>query len=122
MSALDVSAGGGPTAAPAALRRASPLALADRDQLLRNAGIAAAPIVAVVQRFEDPAPATVATGGRAGTAQGSVRAEVRQTLMLTFCTGCQTEWRFHVRWPCVHARAGALRAFRSPLQARPDRD
>jgi predicted methyltransferase len=39
------------------------MALAERDQRLRNAGVAAAPIVAVAQRFDDPVPTAVADGG-----------------------------------------------------------
>ena len=50
--------------APAApVRRPSPLVLAERDQRMRAAGIAAAPIHAVVQPFEDPVPAALADGG-----------------------------------------------------------
>jgi predicted methyltransferase len=55
-----------PSAAPAAppgAPRPSPVALAERDGKLRSAGVAAAPIAAVVQPFEDPAPPEVATGG-----------------------------------------------------------
>jgi predicted methyltransferase len=40
--------------------RPSPVALAEREQKLRAANVAAAPIVAVVQRFDDPVPAAVA--------------------------------------------------------------
>jgi predicted methyltransferase len=47
---------------PAAAPRPSPVALADRDGKLKAANIAAAPIVAVVQPVEDPAPAEVADG------------------------------------------------------------
>lgn len=48
-----------PTAPPpaAGAPRPSPVALADRESKLKAAGIAAAPIVAVVQPFEDPVPA-----------------------------------------------------------------
>jgi predicted methyltransferase len=49
--------------APRPAPRASAMALAERDQRLRNAGVAAAPIVAVAQRFDDPVPAAVAEGG-----------------------------------------------------------
>src|SRR4051794_39835828 len=55
-----------PTAAapppPARAPRPSPVALADRDSKLKTANIAAAPIVAVVQPFEDPVPADLADG------------------------------------------------------------
>jgi predicted methyltransferase len=55
-----------PAAAPpppaAGAPRPSPVALADRDSKLKAANIAAAPIVAVVQPFEDPAPAELADG------------------------------------------------------------
>jgi len=37
--------------------RPSPQALAERDSALRSAGVPAAPIVALVQKFEDPVPA-----------------------------------------------------------------
>jgi len=47
---------------PAAAPRPSPVALADRDGKLKAANIAAAPIVAVVQPFEDPVPAELADG------------------------------------------------------------
>jgi predicted methyltransferase len=43
-------------AAPAAAPRPSPVALADRDTKLREAGIPAAPIVALSRPFEDPVP------------------------------------------------------------------
>jgi predicted methyltransferase len=56
-----------PASAPAEARpaprpplRPSPVALAEREQKLRAANVAAAPIVAVVQRFDDPVPAAVA--------------------------------------------------------------
>lgn len=56
-----------PTPAAAAASRPAPrtsaMALAEREQRLRAAGVAAAPIVAVVQRFDDPAPAPLAIGG-----------------------------------------------------------
>lgn len=42
--------------------RPSPVALAERDSKLRAANIAAAPIVAVVQPFEDPVPAELVDG------------------------------------------------------------
>lgn len=51
------------SAAPASAPRTSATALAERDLRLRGAGIAAAPIVAVVQPFEDPAPAARAAQG-----------------------------------------------------------
>src|SRR5688572_2481542 len=47
---------------PAAAPRPSPVALADRESKLKAANIAAAPIVAVVQPVEDPAPAELADG------------------------------------------------------------
>ncbi|CAN5314593.1 class I SAM-dependent methyltransferase [soil metagenome] len=50
------------TPPPAAAPRPSPVALADRESKLKAAGIAAAPIVAVVQPVEDPAPAEAADG------------------------------------------------------------
>lgn len=50
-----------PAAAPAA-PRPSPVALADRSDKLKAAGIQAAPIVALVRPFEDPLPAEVANG------------------------------------------------------------
>jgi predicted methyltransferase len=43
-------------AAPAAAPRPSPVALADRDTKLHEAGIPAAPIVALSRPFEDPVP------------------------------------------------------------------
>jgi len=46
----------------AAAPRPSPLALADRDSKLKSGNIAAAPIVAVVQPFEDPVPTELADG------------------------------------------------------------
>lgn len=46
---------------PTALRT-SPVALAEREQNLRGANVAAAPIVAVVQSFDDPVPAALADG------------------------------------------------------------
>jgi predicted methyltransferase len=49
-----------PQAAPA---RTSATALAEREARLRAAGVAAAPIVAVAQRFEDPVPAALADEG-----------------------------------------------------------
>ena len=52
-----------PAAAPTGPPRPSPEALAERDKALKAAGVAAAPIVAVVQPFEDPMPAEVANGG-----------------------------------------------------------
>jgi predicted methyltransferase len=48
-------------AAPAAAPRPSPVALADRDTRLREAGIPAAPIVALSRPFEDPVPADLAS-------------------------------------------------------------
>jgi len=54
-----------PAAAASAPRpplRPSPVALAERQQNLRAANVAAAPIVAVAQRFDDPVPAALADG------------------------------------------------------------
>jgi predicted methyltransferase len=48
--------------ARAAGPRPSAIALAERDKKLRDAGIPAAPIVAVERRFEDPVPPEVASG------------------------------------------------------------
>ena len=49
-----------PEAGPAASRpttpRTSAVALAERERTLRNANVAAAPLVAVVQKFDDPVP------------------------------------------------------------------
>ncbi|WP_428668608.1 class I SAM-dependent methyltransferase [Reyranella sp.] len=47
---------------PAGAPRPSPVALADRESKLKAANVAAAPIVAVVQQFEDPVPAELADG------------------------------------------------------------
>jgi predicted methyltransferase len=59
--------GGAPPAAsagaPNPALRTSAMALAEREQRLRTAGVSAAPIVAVVQRFDDPVPAPLAIGG-----------------------------------------------------------
>ncbi len=82
ITALDLSAGGGYTTellaraagptgkvygqsrpGPSFGPRPSPVALADRDASLKRAGVAAAPIVAVVQPFESPVPAELANGG-----------------------------------------------------------
>lgn len=54
-----------PTAAappPAGPPRPSPVSLADREARMKAANVAAAPIVAVVQAFEDPVPAELADG------------------------------------------------------------
>ena len=54
-----------PSAAPAvppAAPRPSPVALADRNDKLKSAGVAAAPIVAVARPFEDPLPPELAEG------------------------------------------------------------
>lgn len=51
---------GAPAAAPSGPPRASPVALADRDARMRAAGVAAAPIVAVVRPFEAPIPPDLA--------------------------------------------------------------
>src|SRR5215813_9974184 len=48
--------------ASAAAPRPSPLALADRDAKLHEAGISAAPIVALSRPFEDPVPSDLASG------------------------------------------------------------
>ena len=48
--------------APATGPRPSPVALADRAEKMRAAGIAAAPIIAVSRPFEDPAPPELAPG------------------------------------------------------------
>jgi predicted methyltransferase len=47
---------------PAAPPRPSPVALADRESRMKAANVAAAPIVVVVQPFEDPVPAEAAEG------------------------------------------------------------
>jgi len=44
---------------PPSVPRASAVALAERESRLRSANVAAAPIVAVVQRFEDPVPSAL---------------------------------------------------------------
>ncbi|MGE0716703.1 MAG: hypothetical protein AB7P02_14780 [Alphaproteobacteria bacterium] len=49
-------------APPPGAPRPSPVALADRDARMRTAGVAAAPIVAVVRAFEDPVPPEIAPG------------------------------------------------------------
>jgi len=54
-----------PTAAPAtppAPPRPSPVALADRNEKMKTAGVAAAPITALSRPFEDPVPAELADG------------------------------------------------------------
>ena len=43
--------------------RTSAVALAERQARLQAAGVAAAPLVVVQQRFDDPVPAALATGG-----------------------------------------------------------
>lgn len=53
------------TAAPATSpvpRRPSPVALADRSEKMKAAGVAAAPITALSRAFEDPVPAELADG------------------------------------------------------------
>ncbi len=50
-------------AAAPAPRRTSPEALAEREKRLNSARVAAAPIIAVVQRFEDPVPAERKSNG-----------------------------------------------------------
>lgn len=55
-----------PVAAPAtppAPPRPSPVALADRSEKMKAAGVAAAPITALSRPFEDPLPAELADGG-----------------------------------------------------------
>jgi predicted methyltransferase len=52
--------GATPAASPAA-PRPSPVALADREARLREAGIPAAPIVALFRPFEDPVPSDLAS-------------------------------------------------------------
>ncbi|MEJ8856918.1 hypothetical protein WKW79_20250 [Variovorax robiniae] len=52
-----------PAAAPAAPRPTSAAALAERNARLKGGNTPAAPIIAVPQRFEDPAPSAVANGG-----------------------------------------------------------
>ena len=51
-----------PAAPPAAAPRPSPVALADRSEKMKAAGVQAAPILAVVQPFESPVPAELANG------------------------------------------------------------
>jgi predicted methyltransferase len=51
-----------PAPPPAAGPRTSAIALAEREKNLRSANVAAAPIIAVVQRFDDPVPPTLAAG------------------------------------------------------------
>jgi predicted methyltransferase len=50
----------GQAAAPASPPRASAVALAEREKKLRSAGVATAPIEAVVQAFDDPVPPALA--------------------------------------------------------------
>jgi predicted methyltransferase len=52
-----------PPPRPASPARTSARALAEREAWLRSANVAAATLVAVPQRFEDPAPAALAQGG-----------------------------------------------------------
>jgi predicted methyltransferase len=52
---------GAAPALPAAAPRPSPVALADRDARLHEAGIPAAPIVALSRPFEDPVPSDLAS-------------------------------------------------------------
>ena len=51
-----------PAAAPPASPRLSPVALADRNDKLKSAGVAVAPITAVSRPFEDPVPPELADG------------------------------------------------------------
>jgi predicted methyltransferase len=55
----DLTSGTAP-AVPAAAPQPSPVALADRDARLHEAGIPAAPIVALSRPFEDPVPSDLA--------------------------------------------------------------
>src|SRR5438477_6844533 len=55
----NLAPGATPAASPTA-PRPSPVALADREVRLREAGIPAAPIVALSRPFEDPVPADLA--------------------------------------------------------------
>ena len=57
-SATPSAAAPPPPGAP----RPSPVALADRENKLKAANVAAAPIVAIVQPFEEPIPAELANG------------------------------------------------------------
>jgi predicted methyltransferase len=50
------------TPAPSATPRPSPVALADREARLHEAGISAAPIIALSRPFEDPVPSDLASG------------------------------------------------------------
>jgi predicted methyltransferase len=56
----NLAPGATPAAASPAAPRPSPVALADREARLREAGIAAAPIVALSRPFEDPVPPDLA--------------------------------------------------------------
>ena len=56
----NLAPGATPAASPAA-PRPSPVALADREARLREAGIPAAPIVALSRPFEDPVPSDLAS-------------------------------------------------------------
>jgi predicted methyltransferase len=56
----NLAPGTTPAASPTA-PRPSPVALADREARLREAGIAAAPIVALSRPFEDPVPSDLAS-------------------------------------------------------------
>ena len=49
------------TPAPSATPRPSPVALADREARLHEAGISAAPIIALSRTFEDPVPSDLAS-------------------------------------------------------------
>ncbi|MEJ8847623.1 hypothetical protein [Variovorax rhizosphaerae] len=62
-NASGVAPAPAPAAAAAAPRPASAASLAERNARLKGANIPAAPIMAVPQRFEDPAPSAVASGG-----------------------------------------------------------
>lgn len=56
------TAGAVAPAAPPAPPRPSPVALADRSDKLKSAGVAAAPITALARPFEDPLPPELADG------------------------------------------------------------
>ena len=58
----NLASGATPAASAAAPRPSSPVALADREARLREAGISAAPIVALSRPFEDPVPSDLASG------------------------------------------------------------
>jgi predicted methyltransferase len=61
-SAVPSAAPGAAPAPPTSAPRPSTVALAERDKNLRDAGVPAAPIVAVSRPFEDPFPPELAAG------------------------------------------------------------